>query len=139
LTLVVDAGLVASALIDGGPDGSWADSLLLTGRLAAPQLMPVEVTSILRRAVHGGAISADTAAMALADLLELNVTLFPFAPFALRVWELRGNVTSYDAWYVAVAESLRADLATIDVRLSRAPGPRCTFQTPPRHLAARDR
>ena len=60
----------------------------------------------------------------------LPVELFPFGPLAARVWELRENVTPYDAWYVALAESLDADVATLDVRLSRAAGPRCTFRLP---------
>jgi predicted nucleic acid-binding protein len=47
------------------------------------------------------------------------------------VWELRENITAYDAWYVALAEELRATVATLDTRLARAPGPRCRFETPP--------
>ena len=65
-------------------------------------------------------------------LLELGVSLFPYAPLAQRIWELRGNVTAYDAWYVALAEALDCELATVDRRLSRAPGCRCPFLTPPR-------
>ncbi|MGI9033553.1 MAG: type II toxin-antitoxin system VapC family toxin [Acidimicrobiales bacterium] len=49
----------------------------------------------------------------------------------LRVWELRRVVTAYDAWYVAVAESLSVPLATLDRKLGRAPGPRCAFEMPP--------
>lgn len=56
--------------------------------------------------------------------------LVPFEPFAERVWELRRNVTSYDAWYVAVAEAFRLPLATLDRRLSRASGPSCRFRLP---------
>jgi predicted nucleic acid-binding protein len=78
-----------------------------------------------------GEISADTASLAHADLLGLRVELFPYAPFAARIWELRENVTAYDAWYVALSESLDASLATLDARLSRAPGPRCRFERPP--------
>lgn len=55
----------------------------------------------------------------------------PFAPFAERVWELRANVTSYDAWYVAVAEQFDLPLATLDRRLARSAGPRCRFLLPP--------
>jgi predicted nucleic acid-binding protein len=68
--------------------------------------------------------------MAHADLLDLRVELFPYAPFAPRVWELRDNVTAYDAWYVELAESLGSSLATLDHRLARADGPRCGFETP---------
>jgi predicted nucleic acid-binding protein len=128
--LVVDASLVVAALIDSGKDGTWALELLATGQLAAPHLMPVEAANILRRAVLSGQVSADAAALAHADLLALRIELFPYGPFADRVWELRGNLTSYDAWYVAVAETLDAKLATLDARLSRAQGPRCLFEIP---------
>jgi len=117
-------------LVDTGPDGSWAESLLDTQALAAPHLMPVEVTDILRRAAMAGQISVDVAAMAHHDLCELRVELFAYEPVADRVWELRPNVTAYDAWYVALAEALDVPLATLDRRLSGAPGPRCAFVTP---------
>ena len=128
--LVVDASLVVAALIDTGKDGTWAHELLGTDQLAAPHLMPVEAANILRRAVLNGDLSADSAALAHADLLALRIDLFPYDPFSGRVWELRGNVTCYDAWYVALAETLKARLATLDVRLSRSQGPRCLFETP---------
>lgn len=93
--------------------------------------MPVEVANILRRASIVGDISSDVAALAYVDLLGLHVELFPYEPFADRVQELRKNLTAYDAWYVGVAESLDAPLATLDERLVRSDGPRCTFITPP--------
>ena len=132
MSLVVDAGFVVAALADGGTDGRWAQELLSGADLAAPHLMPVEAANVLRRAALAGDISHDAAALAHADLVALRVTLFPYAPFAQRVWELRANVTSYDAWYVAVAEALDSELATVDQRLSRASGCRCAFLTPPR-------
>ena len=131
MSLVVDAGFVVAALIDGGPDGLWAEDLLAGADLAAPHLMPVEAANILRRSALAGEMSQDAAALSHADLLELRVTLFPYAPLAQRVWDLRGNVTAYDAWYVALAEALDTELATIDHRLSRASGCRCAFLTPP--------
>jgi len=73
---------------------------------------------------------ADTAALAHGDLLNRSVQLFEYEPFAARVWELRDNVTAYDGWYVALAETLDARLATLDVRLLTAVGPRCAFATP---------
>lgn len=129
--LVVDGSLVVAALIDAGREGTWADGLLGSDALAAPHLMPVEVANILRRAVASGELTADAASMAHADLLALRIDLFPYGPFSSRVWELRDNVTCYDAWYVALAEALDAPLATLDVRLGRATGPRCRFQLPP--------
>jgi predicted nucleic acid-binding protein len=130
VTLVVDSSFVVAVLVDGGPVGSWADQLAATQDLAAPHLMPAEVANVLRRAASAGEISADTANLAYGDLLATRVELFGFEPFGERVWELRGNVTAYDGWYVAIAESLGASLATLDVRLTRALGPRCSFETP---------
>lgn len=134
MTLVIDASLVVSALVDAGDTGKWAESLLVSGALSAPHLMPVEATSILRRSAASGEITQDVASMAHADLLDLRVELFPYAPFAPRVWELRDNVTSYDAWYVALAEFLGSSVATLDRGLARAAGPRCRFETPPPRL-----
>ena len=130
MTMVVDASVVVAALVDSGPDGAWADQLLRSDHLGAPHLMPAEVANLLRRAALAGKISGDAAALAHADLLALPVELFPYEPFAQRVWELRSTVTAYDAWYVALAETLKAKLATLDAKLRRASGPRCRFAIP---------
>src|SRR5439155_16086665 len=87
--------------------------------------------NILRRAAAAGEISADIAAMAHADLLDMRVGFFPYAPFAPRIWELKDDLTSYDAWYVALAEFLGSRVATLDLKLARATGPRCGFESPP--------
>ncbi len=129
MTTVVDASVVVAALIDDGFDGTWAETVIVAGDLAAPHLMPVEVANILRRAVLAGSVSPDSAALALDDLRDLRVALFAFEPFLDRTWELRQNVTAYDAWYVALAEMLACPLATLDARLVDAPGPRCRFVT----------
>ena len=128
--VVVDASLVVSALLDDGDEGAWAEQLLQTRTRVAPALMPVEVANILRRANLCGDITAECAAQAHNDLLDLSVELFPYEPFGPRVWELRASVTPYDAWYVAIAEQFALPLATLDVRLTRATGPRCRFETP---------
>jgi predicted nucleic acid-binding protein len=132
VTLVIDASLVVSALVDVGETGRWAESLLASGPLSAPHLMPVEVANILRRAAANGEITQDVASLAHADLLDLRVELFPYAPFASRVWELRDNVTSYDAWYIALAESLGVSVATLDRRMAKVSGPQCGFEVPPK-------
>ena len=131
MTAVVDASVVVAALIDDGPAGRWAEELVASTPLAAPHLMPVEAANILRRAALAGDVSDDIASLAHADLLALAVELFPYDVLADRIWELRGAVTAYDGWYVALAESLKAPLATLDARLTRAPGPRCSFIGPP--------
>ena len=130
MTLVVDASVVAAALIDAGPVGSWAEQLLGSDALVAPHLLPVEVANVLRRAVAAGEVSADSASLAHSDLLGLRVDLFDYEPVAERVWALRASISSYDAWYVALAESVDAPLATLDRRLSRSQGARCRFVVP---------
>jgi predicted nucleic acid-binding protein len=129
MTLVVDASVVVAALLDSGAEGTWAEQVIASEDLAAPHLMPVEAANILRLAAQAGDISQDVASLAHTDLLALPVGLFPYEPFAPRVWELRGSVTAYDAWYVALAEALGIGLATLDRRLTRAAGPRCAFST----------
>ena len=129
MTLVVDASVVVAALTDSGPAGTWAADLLASDDLAAPHLMLVESANILRRAALAGMISDETASLAHSDLLSLAVELFPYEPFGRRVWELRAKVTAYDAWYVALAETLGIALATLDGGLVRASGPRCGFRT----------
>jgi predicted nucleic acid-binding protein len=127
VTLVIDASMVVAALIDSGTDGRWAELLLTSDSLAAPHLLMAEASNILRRSALAGAISAEQASLAYSDLLDLRVELFSYAPFATRIWDLRDNVTCYDAWYVALAEALNAPLATLDNRLAKASGPRCRF------------
>ncbi len=130
MTVVADASVLVAALVDSGTEGRWAESVVGEDRLAAPELVLVEVTNILRRLERIGEISRIEANGARRDLLRRDVELFPFTPFADRVWELRHTVTSYDAWYVAVAEAFECPLATLDRRLSRAPGVRCRFRVP---------
>jgi predicted nucleic acid-binding protein len=131
MTLVVDASTVVAALVDVGPVGGWARDRLDQDDVAAPHLMPAEAASALRRADLSGELTSHAATLAHADLLDLPLLLFPYRAFAERIWHLRKTVTAYDAWYVALAESLDAKLATLDTRLAAAPGPLCGFVVPP--------
>ena len=131
MTIVVDSSVMVAALVDGGSVGEWAEELLMSGPLAAPHVMPVEAANILRRSASAGDISIDVASLAHQDLMSLPIELFPYSLCASRVWELRSTVTAYDAWYVALAETIGARLATLDIRLSRATGTRCEFALPP--------
>jgi predicted nucleic acid-binding protein len=88
----------------------------------------LEVLSVLRRQAGAGLLDARRAGLALHDLVDLPVTRYPHAPFAPRVWELRSNLTPYDAAYVALAESLGCMLVTADARLARSPGIRCAVE-----------
>lgn len=130
MSVVVDASTVVAALIDNGPDGRWAEEQLRRDRVVAPDLLPVEVTHVLRRAESVETVGRDSAALAFASLGRLPIELAPFEPLAERIWELRSNLTIYDAFYVALAKSVEAPLATLDRRLTRAPGTTCDFITP---------
>ena len=130
MIIVVDASAVIAALINYGDNGQWAERQLRSARLAAPHLMQAEAANVLRRAEYNGKISSGVAGLAYRDLIDLPVELHSFDRVATRVWELRGAITSYDAWYVAIAELLDAPLVTLDVKLSRAPGTTCRFELP---------
>jgi predicted nucleic acid-binding protein len=122
--------VLVAALVDAGPRGEWAEAVIAGSSLHAPELARVEAANILRRLERAKEITTAEANAAYEDLMQLNMDLFSFEPFAERVWELRHNLTSYDAWYVAVAEALKLPLATLDERLTRAKGANCNFLTP---------
>ena len=84
----------------------------------------------MRRHERAGLITADLAAQAHADLLDLPIEYWPYDAVAPRIWELRNNLTSYDAGYVSLTESLGATLITLDRRLQRVPGVRCEIASP---------
>ncbi len=127
--MVCDASVLVALLLDGGPDGRWASATLSGAALAAPSLVMFESSNIIRGQELAGTVSADSAAQAHTDLLELSIELWPYDLLATRVWELRRNLTSYDASYVALAELLDAPLVTLDRRLSRSPGLKCRVTT----------
>lgn len=130
MSAVVDGSVLVAVTTDTGSEGTWAEQLLDEGGIVAPHLVLVEATSILRRLESANELSRLEATAAQRDLLALDILLVPFEPFAERVWALRRNMTSYDAWYVAVAEAFDLPLATLDRRLSRASGPSCRFRLP---------
>ena len=131
MKVVADASLLVSALVDTGPGGQWARSRVAEDTFASPEMALAEVSNTLRRMELAGQITTDNATRAQRDLLRLPLELFPFGPFADRVWALRGTLTSYDAWYVALAEAIGCPLLTLDRRLGRATGPSCEVITPP--------
>jgi predicted nucleic acid-binding protein len=130
VTLVVDASVVVAALLDEGEAGPWAADVL-QGDLIAPDLMLVEVTRSIRRAVLTGSVTDDLAGELVCAAWVVPSTVVPFEGLAPRVWELRRTVSVADAAYVATAERWGVPLATADRRLARASGPRCEFIVPP--------
>jgi predicted nucleic acid-binding protein len=117
-------------LLDGGPDGRWVTEALAGSDLVAPSLVAFESANIIRRHELAGLVSSDQAAQAHADLLDLAIEHWPYQLLAPRSWELRRNLSSYDASYVALAELTGATLVTLDQRIGRAPHLRCTIATP---------
>ena len=130
MSVVVDSSVVVAALVDTGDNGAWAEKILKQDDLYAPELLRVEAANVLRRLERAKEITEQEANAAFEDLMELDVELHAFEAFSERVWDLRHNVTSYDGWYVALAEALDLPLATLDTRLVKAEGPKCRFLTP---------
>lgn len=125
---VIDASVLYPALADDGDDGRSAREALRTGGLTAPELVDLEVLSVLRRRVASGLIPPGRAGQAIADLRSIPLARAPHLPLAQRCWQLRHNLSVYDAAYVALAEVLRVPLVTADARLAAAPGLRCDVQ-----------
>lgn len=90
-----------------------------------------EAANLLRRHELAQIITADQAAQAHADLLELPIDLWPYELLAQRAWQVRANLSVYDSAYVAVAELTGTTLVTLDTHIARAPNVRCTIATPP--------
>jgi predicted nucleic acid-binding protein len=128
--VVCDAAALVALLLDGGSDGQWVARTLEGADLIAPTLVVFEAANIIRRHGLAGLVSADQAAQAHADLLDLTIEQWPYDLLAARAWQLRENLSTYDASYVALAELTDATLVTLDRRISGAPGLRCTVATP---------
>ena len=119
--IVVDASAVLEVLLRTPAAASVEDRLFGSGEtLHAPHLIDVEVAQVLRRYAASGEVDPERCRVALTDLIDLPLTRYPHDFLLARAWELRHNLTAYDAVYVALAEVLDAPLLTRDGRLSRA-------------------
>jgi predicted nucleic acid-binding protein len=126
--IVVDASVLASALGDDGPDGDRARHRLAGERLFAPELIDLEVVSVWRRAARSGGLDDRRAGLALADLASMPLARASHRVLLARIWELRTNLTPYDAAYVALAELLDSVLVTADRAFARASGIECEVE-----------
>lgn len=115
----------ASAAVQGLLTYAEARRLMTHEVLAIPHLADSEIAQALRNQVARGTITVQTGTQALLGWMRVGVTRFNTSGLLRRVWELRQNLSAYDATYVALAEALDCPLVTADARLSRAPGPRC--------------
>ncbi len=130
--IVVDASVLANALADDGPDGGVARARLTAGDdLVAPDLVDVETVAVLRKRWMAGDLSKNRFSAAIGDLEDLGIVRYPALPLMRRAFELRDNVTAYDAVYVALAEHLDCPLVTADIRLAAAPGISCSVEVLP--------
>lgn len=127
--IVVDASVLANVIGDDGPDGERArGAVRAAGDLVAPDLVDPETVAVLRKRWLAGTITDDRFAVAVRDLEDLELDRYPALRFMRLAWELRRNVTPYDAAYVALAEVLGCELWTADQRLAKAPGPACPIR-----------
>lgn len=127
--IVVDASVVVTAISVAGADGERSRNRLIQGAdLHAPDLLDLEVLSVLRRRASFGDIDEAGAGVALEALSELRLTRYPHLPLLPRVWTLRTNLNPYDAAYVALAEGLGCPLVTGDRRIARAAGIGCAVE-----------
>ncbi|HTW43090.1 MAG TPA: type II toxin-antitoxin system VapC family toxin [Solirubrobacteraceae bacterium] len=129
-SFVCDSSALAALLIDSGPDGQWVTHTVGSGEITAPALVTYETANIIRGHELSDQISRDQAAQAHADLLDLAIELWPYDILAARAWELRHNLSIYDATYVALAETTGVTLITLDKRLAKAPGTNCRIAAP---------
>lgn len=126
--IVLDASAAVSALLNDGE----ARRIMAMESVHVPHLIDAEVANGLRRQARSGSVAPAAAWAALDTWRRAGVRRHPIPGLLERVWELRENVTSYDACYVALAEGLQCALVTADAQLSRATGVRCTVTVVPR-------
>jgi predicted nucleic acid-binding protein len=121
--IVVDASAVLEVLLNTRVGPGIADRLFAAGEtLHAPHLLDLEVVQVLRRYAAAGDLDRQRGLQALEDLMDLPLTRYPHDIFLPRIWELRNNLTAYDAAYVALAEALAVPLVTRDAALASAAG-----------------
>lgn len=127
--IVVDASVLANVVGDDGEDGHKARAeLRAADAVAAPDLVDVETVAVLRKRWLAATLSDQRFEAAVEDLEALDMQRVPVLRLMRRAYELRANVTAYDASYVALAEGLDCELLTADERLAKASGPRCEIR-----------
>lgn len=123
--IVLDNSAAVELLLGEGPSARAVEARA-SGRLAAPEVLDLEAACTVRRLLRSGAVDAVRGEGMLQRLASLSIERFPHTPLLPRIWELRDNLTAYDAAYVALAEALDVPLLTLDARLANAPGLRCS-------------
>jgi predicted nucleic acid-binding protein len=127
--IVVDASVLANVVADDGDDGRRARAAVREEELAAPDLVDVETVAVLRKRWLADDLDDARFRDAVTDLMDLAITRHSMLRLMPRAYELRANLTPYDAVYVVLAEALGCPLVTSDQRLASTPGPRCRIRT----------
>ncbi len=125
--IVVDASAIVALLTDEGRLGQFVATTLTANEIAYPSLMPYEAVNALRSMCARGALADSVADQAVRNVTTFPGAVFEFEDLAHRAWQLRHNLTTYDAAYVALAEMIECPLLTLDTRLVAAPGTQCRF------------
>ena len=126
--IVIDASALVELLVTGTPRSARLAARVRAETLHAPHLVDLETLSVLRSLEARKVLGTKDAGRAVSDLGMLAMTRYPHDPLIARVWQLRGNLTAYDACYVALAEALGAPLVTCDAKLAAAPGHRARIE-----------
>jgi predicted nucleic acid-binding protein len=128
--IVLDASAIVSILLDPGPAAEPIRRRVeRPGEgVHVPHLLDLEVLNVLRRQMLRGILTTERGTRALQDLENIKMTRYPHTSLLGRIWELRDNLTAYDAAYVALAEALDAPLVTTDARLAHASGNHATVE-----------
>lgn len=138
--IVIDASVLANVLADDGEDGQRArDRISKESDLAAPDLVDVETVAVLRKRWLASDLSERRFASAIDDLEDVDLDRYPALALMRRAFDLRANVSVYDASYIALAEGLACTLLTTDGRLARAPGIRCHIEVLGKGASAKGR
>ncbi len=128
--IVLDASAVVSILLEQESDAELIRQRVQSPgeSLHVPHLLDIEVLGALRRHALRGILSPERSAIVLQNLGNIKMTRYPHTALLHRIWQLRDNLTAYDAAYIALAEALDAPLLTLDGRLAQAPGQRATVE-----------
>ncbi|CAN5898206.1 PIN domain-containing protein [soil metagenome] len=128
--IVLDASAAVAILLDPGPKADLVRKRVESPdeSVHVPHLLDLEVAHALRRHALQDRLASQRGVQALRDFANIRMTRYPHASLLERIWDLRHNLTAYDAPYVALAEALNAPLLTGDARLARVPGIRAAVE-----------
>jgi predicted nucleic acid-binding protein len=126
--IVLDTSAIVEFLVGGDPAADRIRAMTMGEKLAAPHAVDLECASALRGLVHGSKLPPDEAERALQLLGRMEIRRYGHLPLLARIWQLRHNMWPYDAAYVALAESLGAELVTLDAKMEKVPGLMCNIR-----------